>query len=81
MSGGHGGRRPGAGRKLGVPNKNTAEIRTIAQSYGPDAITALAEMAGLAPGRRAEAETARIAALRAAHPGADRQRRGRVSGR
>jgi hypothetical protein len=64
VSGGHGGRREGAGRKLGIPNKNTAEIRVVAQSYGPAAIAALAELAGLAPGTRAEAETARISALK-----------------
>ena len=64
MSGGRGGRREGAGRKPGVPNKQTVEIRTIAMQYGPAAIAALAAMAGLAPGTPAESETARIAALR-----------------
>ena len=64
MNGGRGGRRAGAGRKSGIPNKNTAEIRAVAQSYGPAAIAALAELAGLAPGARAEAETARISALK-----------------
>ena len=64
MSGGRGGRREGAGRKPGVPNKQTVEIRTIAMQYGPAAIAALATMAGLAPGTPAESEPARIAALK-----------------
>ena len=57
------GRKTG-GRVSGTPNKNTAEIRTLAMQYGPAAVAALAEMAGLSPGTRAEAETARIAALK-----------------
>src|SRR4051794_17592647 len=40
------------------------EIRDLARQHGPAAIAALAEMAGLTPGVQAEAETARIAALR-----------------
>jgi hypothetical protein len=52
------------GRRPGTPNKGTAEIRTVAQQYGPAAVAALAELAGLAAGTRAEAETARIAALK-----------------
>lgn len=64
MSGGHGGRRAGAGRRPGGQNKHTVEIRTVAMQYGPAAVAALAEMSGLAPGERAESETARIAALK-----------------
>jgi hypothetical protein len=52
------------GRKPGTPNKHTAEIRAVAQQYGPAAIAALAELSGLAPGTRAESETARIAAIK-----------------
>ena len=64
MSGGHGGRRAGAGRRPGAQNKHTVEIRTVAMQYGPAAVIALAELSGLAPGARAESETARIAALK-----------------
>src|SRR5262245_36104847 len=32
-----GGRRPGSGRKKGTPNKVTAEIKELAQKYGPEA--------------------------------------------
>jgi hypothetical protein len=59
-----GGRREGAGRPIGSISKTTAEIKTLAQAYGAAAITALAELAGLAPGTRAEAETARISAIK-----------------
>jgi len=57
-------RTSGQGRPRGVPNKATADIKRLAQYYGPDAIAALAEMSGLEPGTRAESETARIAALK-----------------
>src|SRR3954453_24205308 len=60
--------RPGerrGGRVAGVPNKNTAEIKEIAQQYGPAAVAALAQLAGLTKGRPgAESETARIAAMK-----------------
>ena len=64
MSGGHGGRRAGAGRRLGATNKHTADIKAIAQPYGPAAIALLAEMSGLAPGVRAEPDAVRIAAIK-----------------
>jgi hypothetical protein len=38
---GKGGRRPGAGRKKGTPNRATKEIRELARQYGPDAIECL----------------------------------------
>jgi hypothetical protein len=57
-------RTSGQGRPKGVPNKATADIKAIAQPYGPAAIALLAELSGLAPGERAESETARIAALK-----------------
>lgn len=41
------GRRAGAGRKPGVPNKATAEIKALAQDYGPRCIARLAELAGI----------------------------------
>jgi hypothetical protein len=64
-----GGKRPGAGRKKGVPNKVTAEVKDIAQQYGAAAIEAAAKLAGLVVGKdgepegQAESEQARIAAL------------------
>lgn len=50
--GGQPGVRPpnaGKGRPKGVPNKTTADVRALAQKYGPDCILGLAIMAGLAP--------------------------------
>ena len=44
MSGSKPGERRG-GRKAGVPNKATAEIRTLAREHGPDAIRELARLA------------------------------------
>lgn len=44
-----GGKRPGSGRKLGTPNRSTAEVRALAQVYGPAAIRKLAVMAGVVP--------------------------------
>lgn len=38
---GPGGKRPGAGRKKGVPNKATASIRDLAREYTADALNAL----------------------------------------
>lgn len=38
----------GMGRIKGVPNKTTADVRALAQQYGPDAILGLAIKAGLA---------------------------------
>lgn len=52
-----GGKRPGAGRKPGIPNKATAEVQTLARAYVP---AVLKEMARLA--LKAESETARVAA-------------------
>jgi hypothetical protein len=62
---GLGGRRDGAGRKLGVPNKATREIKELAQVHGPAAIGRLALLAGLVPGQPgAESEQAQIMACR-----------------
>jgi hypothetical protein len=66
------GRRRGPGRPFskgqsGNPEgrpKVVFEIQNLAKQYGPAAIAKLAEMAGLASGTPAEAETARIAALK-----------------
>ena len=54
-----GGRRPGSGRKKGTANKVTAEIKELAQKYGPEAIAELASLA-----TKAETEAARVAAIK-----------------
>lgn len=60
-----GGKREGSGRKAGVPNKATAEIKTVAQQYGEAAVRKLAEMAGLVEGvTAAESEQARVSAIK-----------------
>lgn len=52
-----GGARPGAGRKPGVPNKATAEIREAAQQYTTQALETLAQVM-----QTGESETARVSA-------------------
>jgi hypothetical protein len=53
------------GRKPGVPNKATAEIKAIAAQHGPAIIAKLAEMAGVIPrGAPSESDAARIAAMK-----------------
>lgn len=52
-----GGARSGAGRKKGVPNKATAEVKALAQRYAPAALKELARLS-----TKAESETARVAA-------------------
>jgi hypothetical protein len=61
-----GGKRLGSGRKVGVPNRATAECKKCARKYGPAAIRELAKLAGLLPGGKgkAESEQAQIAACR-----------------
>ena len=57
------GSRPGerrGGRKPGVPNRATGEIKAVAQAYGPEAIRTLADLM-----RTASSETARIMATTA----------------
>lgn len=53
------------GRAKGVPNKATVEIKDVARQYGPQAVEALAKLAGLVGegDGKAESEQARIAAL------------------
>lgn len=59
-----GGKRDGAGRPKGVPNKVTREVREVAQKYTVKAINELAKMAGLIEGKPpAESEQVRKAAL------------------
>jgi hypothetical protein len=45
------------GRKAGVPNKATREIKEIAQQFGPAAIRQLAKLGGLLPGGKGAAES------------------------
>ena len=55
-----GGRRPGAGRPLGVPNKLTRPIRELAALHSEDCIAVLVELRD-----HAEAEQVRLAAANA----------------
>lgn len=55
-----GGKREGAGRKRGSPNKATAEVRNLALEHGPAAIAELARLS-----TEAQSEAARIAACNA----------------
>lgn len=41
-----GGARPGAGRKPGVPNKATAEVKELARQYTTEALTTLSTVMG-----------------------------------
>ncbi|AZS78785.1 hypothetical protein ELS24_10220 [Achromobacter spanius] len=54
-----GGARPGAGRKPGVPNRVTADIKALAQSYGAEAVEELVRIL-----RKSENDNARIAAIK-----------------
>ena len=55
-----GGRRPGAGRPLGVPNKLTRPLRELAALHSEDCIAVLVELRD-----HAEAEQVRLAAANA----------------
>jgi hypothetical protein len=57
------GRKTG-GRALGTPNKVTGDVRALAREYGPEAIAALARMAGLTQAPGAESEAVRVACLK-----------------
>jgi len=54
-----GGRRPGAGRKPGVPNRLTQDVKALAAQYGPDALETLVRIMN-----QGESEQARIAAAK-----------------
>ena len=59
-----GGKREGAGRKKGVPNKVSEEVRAIAQPYAPAAIKEAARIAGLLPRKPgSDSDQARVAAI------------------
>lgn len=55
----HGGKREGAGRKKGIPNKATLEIRTIAQKYTEQAVAKIVDLM-----LNAESEQVRLAAAK-----------------
>jgi hypothetical protein len=59
-----GGRQPGAGRKKGVPNKATAELKAMAGKWGPAIIDRLAELAGLKGKNPAKQEVTAMAAMK-----------------
>ena len=63
----HGGRREGAGRKPGSPNRATAEVRDLALEYGPAAVKELARLGGLVDEGegKAQSEGARVQACNA----------------
>ncbi len=54
-----GGRRRGAGRKKGIPNKATAELNSLAGMYGPAAMKELIRLA-----TKAESDMVRVSAIR-----------------
>lgn len=57
-----GGSKPGerrGGRKKGVPNKATAEIKALAQQHGPEAIEKLVQIV-----RESENDAAKISAIK-----------------
>lgn len=53
-----------SGRRKGIPNKVTLEIRDLAKSYGPQAIGELARLAGLTNEPGSENEGTRVAAIK-----------------
>jgi hypothetical protein len=55
-----GGKRPGAGRPKGAPNKATADIRDAAREYSDQALRVLVQVA-----TAGESEAARVAAANA----------------
>jgi hypothetical protein len=60
-----GGRRDGAGRPPGSISKNTVELRSLAQQYGPAVIQRLALMAGVVPNHpAAENAAVQVAAMK-----------------
>jgi hypothetical protein len=59
-----GGKRDGAGRKPGVPNKASGEIHEIARQFGPAVIQRLAQLSGVAPGGLADSHAVQVAAMR-----------------
>lgn len=56
---GTGGKMPGSGRKKGTPNKATADIKALAQQYGPEAIMTLAKIMQTGDSDKAKTAAAR----------------------
>ena len=54
-----GGKRPGAGRRKGVPNKATADIKAMAQKYTPGALQVLHSIM-----KGSESDAARVSAAK-----------------
>lgn len=44
-----GGPKTGGGSRKGIPNRASKDVRALAQKWGPDALLALAVMAGIEP--------------------------------
>jgi hypothetical protein len=59
-TGGHGGKREGAGRKRGVPNKVTIELAEAAREFTPQALETLRHVC-----EKGQSEAARVAAATA----------------
>jgi len=55
----HGGKREGAGRKKGIPNKATAELKDLARQYTCEALEALVKIL-----RESESDQAKVSAAR-----------------
>ncbi len=59
QSNARGGKRPGAGRRKGTPNKATADVKAAAQKYTDEALETLAKIM-----RDSDADPARVASAR-----------------
>lgn len=64
VKGRSGGKREGAGRKVGAVNRITHQVRALARAYGPGAIDKLAQMAGLTDQPPALSEIIQISAIK-----------------
>lgn len=53
-----------SGRRKGIPNKATIEIKALARQYGPEAVAELARIAGLTKQPGSENEATRVAAIK-----------------
>jgi hypothetical protein len=59
-----GGKREGSGRKPGSLNKATAEVKELAQQYGPAIIERLARLAGLTKVAGSDSDVTQLGAMR-----------------
>lgn len=53
-----------SGRRKGIPNKATIEIKELARQYGPEAVAELARIAGLTKKPGSDNEATRVAAIK-----------------